>query len=202
MTTSRSIFTILCASALLAGCGGGNDPDTPARTLPLLATSGTLIGPASEGTRLQWPDGSTATGGRGQPVANVGCLINEDYHIHAHLAIIKDGVTLKMPRNIGLTGCAYEIHTHGATGVVHVETDREKKFYLGQFFAIWGQPLSRTDVAGLQGQDIRFFVIDGGKVAEISDDPATIELARHRSIVITVGTPPASLPQYTWPADL
>jgi hypothetical protein len=200
----------LAVAAALFGCGGGGggtantaSAQSPApaagSSVPVLAANATLIG-TSPGTAPAWADGSTASGGKGTPVGGVGCLVNENYHIHSHLTIMKDGVTQRIPQQIGLTGCAYELHTHDYSGMIHVETSTAKTFTLGQFFSVWGEPLSNTNVAGLSGQSVRFFVSDGDSLTEFTQDPNSIELANHRSVYIVIGAVPATLPKNQWPA--
>jgi hypothetical protein len=204
-------IAILVLAAAQFGCGGGGGDGTantappvsttpPTNsTVPVLAATPTLIG-TSPGIAPTWADGSTVSGGKGTPVDNVGCLVNEDYHIHSHLTIMKDGVTQRVPQQIGLAGCAYELHTHDYSGMIHVETSTAKKFTLGQFFSVWGEPLSRTNVAGLSGASVRFFISDGDALVEYMDDPNSIELASHRSVYIVIGAVPATLPKNQWPA--
>jgi hypothetical protein len=133
-------------------------------------------------------------------VDGVGCAKNEDYHIHALLSIYQDGIRLGLPESIGRgSGCSYEMHTHDITGIMHIETDVPKVFTLGQFFALWGQPLGTEAVAGLPGKPT-FYVIDKEKVARFTGDPATIVLNAHREIVIVTGTPPVQVPRYDWSA--
>lgn len=131
-------------------------------------------------------------------VDGVGCAKNEDYHIHALLSVYQDGVRLALPDSIGRgSGCAYEMHTHDGSGVMHVETDVPKVFTLGQFFALWGQPLSAASVAGLPGAPT-FYLIDKEKVTRYTADPSAITLDAHREIVIVTGTPPTQVPRYNW----
>ena len=204
-------LSVLVLAALQFGCGGGGGGSSSAPApapapvvapvvMPVLASSTTLIGPA--GTTPTWSDRSTATGGSGKTIGAVECLTDESYHLHTHLTILVDGVTQRVPKEVGLTGCAYETHTHDYSGVIHVETSVQKKFTLGQFFAVWGQPLTRTNVAGLSSASIRTFIADGAKLTETTDDPATIELLGHRSIYIVIGSVPATLPSHEWPAGL
>jgi hypothetical protein len=91
------------------------------------------------------------------------------------------------------------MHTHDITGILHIETDVPKVFTLGQFFALWGQPLGTAVVAGLPGKPT-YYVIDKEKVARFTGDPATITLSAHREIVIVTGTPPVQVPRYDWGA--
>jgi hypothetical protein len=196
--------------SLLSACGGGggHDDPPPATTQPppppaplpppvsLAATYTDLVA----GT-INSPQGWPAWTGTGQPVAGVGCLVNEDYHIHALVSIYKDGVRQGLPDNIGRSGCAYELHTHDVTGTIHIETDVPKKFTLGQLFALWRQPLLASGTAGLAGP-IRFYVIDKEVLTPYTGDPGAIELTAHREIVIVSGTPPATLPKYRWPSGI
>lgn len=135
------------------------------------------------------------------PVSGVACLINENYHLHALVTIYKDGVRQGLPDNVGRSGCAYELHTHDVTGVVHIETDVPKKFTLGQFFALWNQPLGTGGTAGLAGP-VRFYLIENEKLTPFTGDPAQLELTAHREIVIISGTAPPALPKYRWPSGL
>jgi hypothetical protein len=166
---------------------------------PPLATTPTVLSETTLGTTT-WADGNTATGGHGETIDGVQCAnMADNYHVHAHLTIVKDGQMLAVPAQIGrITGCDYEIHTHDASGELHVESTAVKRFTLGQLFKIWGQPLSATGVAGLSGQPVKFYINDNGDVREYVGDPAQIELASRRAITIQIGSTPATLATYTW----
>jgi hypothetical protein len=175
-------------------------PETPADPAPapepVLADTytglveGTINSKPAWGTWVAPPNRATVSG--------VGCLVNEDFHQHSLVSIYKDGVRLGLSDNIGRSGCAYELHTHDASGVVHIETDVPKKFTLGQFFALWNQPLGANGTAGL-GAPVRFYVIADEKLTRYTGDPAALELVAHREIVIISGTAPTVLPKYRWP---
>jgi len=68
-------------------------------------------------------------------------------HIHPQLRIFVDGVAETIPANIGITqSCMSEIHTHDATGTIHVEsflTGRVAEFDMGDFFSVWKESLVR-----------------------------------------------------------
>ena len=82
--------------------------------------------------------------------ANVKCLsqghTNVNLHIHPHLTVRVDGVEEVISAEIGIVpGCMAEVHTHDATGTIHLESlERGKTFTLGQFFAVWGRPIERN----------------------------------------------------------
>jgi hypothetical protein len=153
---------------------------------------------------------SNGKGGQGAPVDGLACYgpknqttFDYTYHVHSHLSIFKDGVRLAIPAYIGVVGdddvpgtaCDYPLHTHDTTGTVHVEAF-STAVTLGQFFNIWGQPLTRANVAGLTSTPVVVYVQDGGNVRKYQGDPAAIELKSYRSIVIQLGTPLAEIPTY------
>ena len=141
-----------------------------------------------------WTYGGTAV------IGGVRCAPTVKYHIHALLSIYRDGQRLALPDSIGRNGhCDYQMHTHDGSGLVHIETDVPATFTLGQFFALWGQPLGTAGVAGLAGRPT-YYVIDREKVVRFTGDPATIALDAHREIVIVTGTPPVQVPRYDWNA--
>ena len=217
MTIARANLYLalsLSSLSLLAACGGGNDgpppvannPPTQADPPPPSAPQPPPVALADSHTELvagtiNSPQGWPVWSGTGQPVDGVGCLANINYHVHALVSIYKDGVRQGLPDNVGRSGCTYELHTHDATGVVHIEANAPKQFTLGQFFALWRQPLLASGAAGLPGP-IRFYVIDNETLTPYTGNPGEIALTPHREIVIVSGTPPATLPRYRWPSGL
>ena len=68
---------------------------------------------------------------------------NPAAHYHPHLAMRIHGQSVPVPANIGITGLGMRvIHTHDATGEIHVEAPRLFPFTLGDFFTIWDKPFS------------------------------------------------------------
>jgi hypothetical protein len=91
------------------------------------------------------------------------------------------------------------MHTHGdGSGLVHVLAGAQATFTLGQLFAVWGQPLSTNDVAGLTGLPVAVYVTDNGTVTQSAANWGDIELRSHRLITIQVGTAINEIPNYTW----
>lgn len=186
---------------LLGGCGGRNASDSLPSPAPLpgpqpilLASDPTFI---AEGTTRGDPYFAGGGSGNGQVIDGVNCSTSESYHIHALISIYYDGKRLALPKSIGLNGCTYEIHTHDLSGVVHVESTVEKTFTVGQFFHVWGQPLSINGVAGLNGIP-HFYLIENDQITPYTSDPATIPFTWHREIAIVIGTPPAVLDRNSW----
>jgi len=136
----------------------------------------------------------------GAPVDGVGCTATEQvaYHIHTHLAVFVDGSPRSIPAGIGVVApvaqptprgafdtasrCYYWLHVHAHDGVIHVEAPTAGPVTLGQFFAVWGQPLTAARVATVTGRITTY--VDGRQVA---GDPGRIVLRPHEAIQIDVG---------------
>jgi|HubBroStandDraft_1064217.scaffolds.fasta_scaffold134536_1 hypothetical protein len=129
----------------------------------------------------------------GQTVDGIHCDAMEGsvLHIHQHLAIFDHGKPVAIPSDVGrplIAGCYYWLHTHTPDGIIHIESPNFKTFTLGNFFAVWGQPLTPTNVAGAQprkGEAIRVWV-DGNRY---TGDPRAIALTQHLDVTIEVGPP-------------
>ena len=158
---------------------------------------------------------TTAQGVRAAPtgatVDGIACQTSEQvaYHIHAHLTIYASGVRQMVPAGVGIPGpqqvvdgfveggkCLYWLHTHDSTGVVHIESPVQRVYTLGQFFDVWGRPLSGTQVGHATG-DVTAFV-NGRRFA---GDPRSIKLTPHAVIQLDVGKAVAPQP-FTFPAGL
>ncbi|HZV50861.1 MAG TPA: hypothetical protein VFD49_13970 [Candidatus Dormibacteraeota bacterium] len=122
------------------------------------------------------------------------------YHVHLDLLYREQPVTI--PSQIGQSAhCTYWLHTSGEDGIISVDLPRESastRLTLGQFFAVWKQPLSRRQVATLPvspGEELRVWV-NGQRYP---GDPADIVLRSHEQIVLEIGPPFAEPPPgYTW----
>ncbi len=158
-----------------------------------------------------WPDRDPGRGPRGETVGALECYPGNDpptaYHVHSHLSIYLDGVSLSIPEDIGIvrltpaTQCVYSLHTHNHSGKLHVEGPAPATFTLGQFFRIWGHPLEPDNVAGLTGKPIVIYITDhNGVVTQATGALGGIELLSHREITIQVGSPVAEIPNYDWSA--
>lgn len=69
-------------------------------------------------------------------------------HIHARLRIVIDGAERPLPADVGIVGprCMRPLHTHDTSGTLHLEFPVTQEARLGQFFSIWEQPLSATQI--------------------------------------------------------
>jgi hypothetical protein len=112
------------------------------------------------------------------------------YHVHAHLQIVYQGQNVAVPANIGIDDntCVYYLHTHDNSGELHIEAPIARLFTLGNFFDIWGQPLSSNHLASIalrEGQQLRTYL--NGK--PYHGNPRSIELSAHQLVALEVGPP-------------
>lgn len=128
-----------------------------------------------------WPRPVTAETVANIQAAGVGYMsgdhTNTPQHIHAYVSIWYNGKRVEIPANIGIAdGKHATMHTHDATGTVHMEGPADQRFRLGQFFTIWGVPLDGAKVYH-----------QGRRVA----DPANMPLADKMLIKVIYGPTPA-----------
>jgi len=195
---ARSLSIALLAGVAVAAQGGSAAP------IPLVQA--TQVG------ATKFDPGDTPNGGHGQTIDGIEGSSHEmlQVHVHAHLSLFYKGQQIAIPYGIGIVrpfrvnngfvGMAsgiYWLHTHDATGIVHVESPDNRTYTLGQFFDIWGQPLDAKNVAGLTGT-VRAFV-DG---KPYTGNPRGIVLSAHTQITLEVGAPFVTPPVYTFPAGL
>lgn len=137
----------------------------------------------------------------GQPIVGISCDEQEGQriHIHQHLVILDHGKQVPIPADVGRPAsnrCLYWLHTHTPDGIVHIEAPLNRSFTLGDFFAIWGKPLSKTQAAtaaAAKGTTLKVWV--NGK--PFTGDPNKIELLAHSDIVIIAGPPFTKPPAFT-----
>jgi hypothetical protein len=139
----------------------------------------------------------------GETVDGVTCQSVEKvaYHIHVHLTIFVDGQARVIPYGIGIGppieglnttagpfvtvgSCFMWLHTHALDGIIHVESPTEHTYTLGQFFAVWGQPLGTTQVGPAKGKVTTFY---DGKVW--TGNPGDIPLTSATQIQLDGGKP-------------
>lgn len=164
------------------------------KTRTALLTLAAMIGTAS----LAQGQGMGASG---QNIAGISCDAQEGQriHIHQHLVILDHGKPVAVPADVGRPAsgqCLYWLHTHTPDGIVHIEAPLNRSFTLGDFFAIWGKPLSKTRAATAsadKGTMLKVWV--NGK--PFTGDPNKIELLAHSDIVINAGPPFTKLPVFT-----
>jgi hypothetical protein len=157
----------------------------------------------------------------GDTVANIPCGGNEvlTVHYHASLQLYVNGQPQQVPAGVGIvqpdyvtqqsphlasngtTSCFYYLHTHDTSGIVHIESPDNNQYVLGQFFQIWGQRLSKTQVMDNKvdaAHQLRVVLFGGnGKMTTYTGDPAQIALSAHETIVLLYNSPHVTPAAYT-----
>lgn len=220
-----SALFVLAAATACGGGGGGDDPaatpaptpapapapgpaPAPAPALPTIVDGGSVQASPQVGATT-FAEGSTATGGQGQPVAGVSCgPAIQTFNQFSHLSIFLNGQHLALPGMVGIERdasnnlvCVYNVHTHTGdrSGRIHMEGPAPATYTLGQFFQIWGMPLQTANVAGITSAPLTaVYITENNTVTLFSGDPASIELTSHRHIALVLGTAITQVPVYTW----
>jgi hypothetical protein len=130
-------------------------------------------------------------------------------HTHQHVDIFIRGQSVQVPVQIGIVTSPSvlfaPIHTHDATGIIHVESPVVRDFSLGEFFDVWGVRFTSMCIGSYCNiGNERLQVFANGKV--VTFDPRRLKLTSHEEIVVTFGTPaqiPTPYPiRYQFPAGL
>jgi len=218
------------AAIALAACGGNSSiPSAPGGVVPVPAALPTPI-VLFEGEVLgnpTFPEGDTSNGAQNGAPSSDGLTCNSGsaplaLHHHTHLSLYMGGTRIAVPAAIGMFDpvpavngvvsggtCDYDLHTHDASGIIHVESTTIAQFTLGEFFHIWGEPLSTTNIAGDSAQTMVFTAQDPGNgtagpaFTQFTGDPNTIQLLQHEEIVLEIGAPfivPPQIPSVTFPS--
>ena len=180
-------------------------------------------------------DGDTASGGQG-PVnttfgpAQIPCLTSmwdqTPYHVHAFVGIYYNGTQIALPDGVGMADpgmddkngftytvygpkCYYQMHTHDASGLVHVEVQPNNNFpqqtdtyyKLSDLLGLWGVGYSENSIGQYSGVIMAFtsgqFARGGpGTKGEIGSNTYTlyngdwtqIPLYSHEVIWIDIGS--------------
>ncbi len=175
---------------------------------------GTFTGPVGpEGVPLEEGPvlAPATTSATGRPVDGIGCDASGQiaYHVHTHLAVYVDGSLRPVPAGVGIvepvaqqtpdgpfyeaTTCTYWLHVHAQDGIIHIESPTAGTYTLGQFFAVWRQPLSAVQVGPARGPVTAF--VDGHR---FGGDPTAIRLGSHEDVQLDVGTPVVPPKQVDW----
>lgn len=128
----------------------------------------------------------------GKPIAGIQCESREygNFHIHAHLDVFIDGNAATVPSDIGILQaqkCLYWMHTHDASGIVHIEAPRKRAFTVAQFFELW----RATGKGAPERKDAPKIYVNGKRADKRLDQ---LELEDLMQIAIVYGKEPASIP--------
>jgi len=158
-------------------------------------------------------DSDMPAGGQGQNVDSIPCnatMSENAYHVHAWLGIVNNGQQIAVPDGIGMyrlgpevngfenyAQCFYYIHTHDATGMIHVESPisaslLSAQYTLGNLLDIWGVNVDASDLGPYQGQ-VRAFIANAAgesyatNYIEYVGDLHNLLLGSHEAIWLEIG---------------
>jgi len=207
MIVRRRVLASAMASMALAACAHGGPPPTDAAPPAPTPSTGAAPWPAP-------PDPLTLARRAGLVPTTHEFFT---FHIHVHLDVFVNGRPMPVPGGIGInindpgvhhgptaygTGyggisecaqpCISPLHTHEASGIIHVEAPTQETFRLGQFFTEWAVRLDSSCVGGYcRPRDAVAVFVDGKRW---SGNPADIVFTNLREIAIVIGSPPATIP--------
>lgn len=174
-------------------------------------------------------DGNSSTGGQGQIVDGMPCATTmpNTYHVHAFVGIIINRRQLALPDGSGMKSpgadgtyagfpnwteyatCYYYMHTHDASGVVHIESPKSASqstslYTLGNYFDVWGRTLSTTQIGSYTGTvrayvaqvPLKTFYIQRASYVLYGSNPRNIPLKSHTTVWLEIG------PTYVTPSSL
>jgi hypothetical protein len=163
--------------------------------------------PAGRGPAYRLPAVSPAVARRA-PIGGLRCTAEHPRSYGVHVELYAHRLVVPVPAGIGIAppqqrkgayvpsgACSYPLRTFEPTGVFVVDAGRELS--LRDLFAVWGQPLSQSTLAGFRGT-VHAFV--GGHAWD--RPPELIPLTRHAEIVLEVGGAVAPHPAYRFPPGL
>lgn len=123
------------------------------------------------------------------------CSQSSPVRLRVHLELFARKLVLLVPTGVGASPplqldhgrvtaarCLYPLRTREPTGVIEVATNGRPQ--LGDFFRIWGQPLSPRRIAGFTSKRRLLAFVNGRRYA---GDPRSIPLRRHDEIVLEIG---------------
>ncbi len=205
---------VVATSVTVASPSAGPTPK------PVVLVSGGVIG---QDNRFSPPDGDTPSGGTGQSVDGIPCapsMSENAYHVHAYVGLLVNGTQIAIPDQIGLVDpgpvqngltttahCYYYIHTHDATGMIHVESPSTAPlsssiYTLGNLMDVWGETLSTSGFGPFSGTVRLFYdkvplkAASASSYTEYAGNFNALPLYSHEAIWIEVG------PTYVLPPNI
>lgn len=155
---------------------------------------------------------SLATVATGDPVDGIQCASSEvtTHKVDAHLAVFSSAGSRQVPAGVGIPSpsapistnagpfiasgkCYYALLTHTGDGIIVAEPPTQTTYTLGDFFDIWGQPLSANQVGPLAGAMTAY--VNG---TQYTGDVRGIPITEHALIQLDVGSSTTPQP-FTFP---
>ena len=144
--------------------------------MPTIVNGGTITATSQIGTNV-FAEGAPRPADRASRwPASAAAPQSRRFNQFTHLSIVRNGEQIAIPGRAGIVRdaggnlvCVYGIHTHSNdhSGRVHMEGPVPATYTLGQFFAIWGMPLTTSDVAGLGVPLTKVYIVDNNTVTRV-----------------------------------
>ncbi len=203
-----SVVALLLGGLLLAGCGARRSSDGRASELRVARVRWPLPIPVGRGQAFRLaPRGAAAA--RAEPIDGLRCSAAPGVRVLAHVELFAAGRVVPVPPGIGIAAplvrrgayvrggrCSYPVRTTEPTGLLELRAGA--RLTLGELFAIWGQPLSRTRLAAFRATPaaaVRAY-LDGRRW---QGDPRALPLGAHAVVVLEVGRRVAPHVRYRFP---
>jgi hypothetical protein len=173
-----AVLAIIAVIAVVATSGGGNQ-----------ASGGSGVTAGVQATAAPWAPVYSGLPTRVNAM-NLPTQSDQIYHVHAYLRVWVNGKQIEVPSQIGIDQqdqLLAPLHTHDATGLVHMEANQAYPFTLGQFFTIWGVKFTDSQLGAYvtNGANAVAVYVNGKKIA----DPVNYKMQPHDLMVVAYGKP-------------
>jgi hypothetical protein len=166
--------------------------------------------PAGTGPAFRPPPMGHEKPTAGAPIDSLFCGRRRTISYGAHIELFAEDRGVVVPAGIGVMApqhrgpfvvggrCLYPLRTLDPTGVIQVDRPGLSGTpTVGEFFAVWGEPLTRKRLASFAGAVVGF--VNGHRWP---GDPGAIPLRRHTQVVLELGAFVLPHGFYTFPPGL
>ena len=163
---------------------------------------------------LYRPDALSTAVEKARPLGAMRCNAGRTDWVGVHLEVFVNRFDVVIPAGIGIAPphrvegayvtkgrCSYPLRTTDPTGMIEVDARFQRHATLGQFFAMWGQPLSPTRLLSFRakGNDRVVVYVNGRRWR---GDPRDVPLTRHAALLMHLGGYVEPRLEYGFPPDL
>lgn len=212
MAHPKRLLLLAPLVGLCLGCAASHQARersvSAARSAAVLSLDLAKTRPAGLGAAFRPPALGAPKAALGAPIDSLRCVARRGVSYGAHVELFADNRGVVVPAGIGIAEpqhrrglfvlggrCAYPLRTVDPTGVIEIDRAGGRPApTVGELFALWGEPLAPTRLAGFAGGVVAF--VDGRRW---SGDPREIPLERHTQVVLELGPFVAPHGSYLFP---